>query len=157
MRRVLGFAILMVSASVYAQAHKCPDGKGGTVYQQMPCAGSGGLVGDEVRTREAAAREARKRKEADDEAQRKADAASNARFDLNKVKKDCGTTDIPERPVPGMTEAQMFNCTWIGRSGTLDLVDTTEVVGAVLKMYEGRLGSVKYVHTRNGIVVNVRH
>lgn len=82
--------------------------------------------------------------------------ADDMAFDHAAVKKDCGVVDLPEGPAVGMAEKRMLACTWLGRAGTLQVVNTTEVVGAVIKQYAGSMGGIKYVYTRNGVVTGVQ-
>ena len=39
-RACFGLLLLLVSAPALAQVYSCPDGRGGKVYQQSPCAGA---------------------------------------------------------------------------------------------------------------------
>ena len=82
--------------------------------------------------------------------------AADAAFDHAAVKKDCGVVELPEGPVPGMTEQRMLSCTWLGRAKALRLANTTQVLGSVARQYEDTLGVLKYVYTRDGVVTGVQ-
>jgi hypothetical protein len=164
---------LIMPLSATAQVYKCKDDTGATVVQQVPCRSSAPVVGDEIRAREAAHQRDRERaaeaaiqanvrfereraQKIESDRQRKAAQDQNPAFNPAAVTKDCGTKDIPQGPLVGMTERRMFTCTWLGRANALVLENTTEVVGSVSRQYSDKLGILKYVYTRDGVVTGIQ-
>lgn len=82
----------------------------------------------------------------------KAEMAQQAAY----AKKNCPGGDAAAMPAIGMSEAVMLNCTTLAMNGGLELVNTTEVPGAVTRQYQGKYGLLKFVYTRNGVVTGIQ-
>lgn len=166
--------ILPMSQPAMAQVYKCNGSSGATVVQDLPCAGSGASVREEIRAREASQRRNQELADRADantvstrsnqglapEAQARVDAQvakwkAEAAADEIEAKKVCGAGGVVDLPVIGMSEQRMLQCTTLGRGGAFTLVNTLEVPGAVTRQYES-LTSVKFVYTRNGVVTGIQ-
>ena len=73
-----------------------------------------------------------------------------------EAKQVCGVGGVVDTPVIGMSEQRMLKCTVLGRGGTLELVNTTEVAGSVTRQFRDKAVVLKYVYTRNGVVTGVQ-
>lgn len=76
--------------------------------------------------------------------------------DAAEAKKVCGVGGLVALPTIGMSEQRMLKCTILGRGGAFELVNTLEVPGAVTRQYQGRTTDVRFVYTRNGVVVGIQ-
>ena len=159
-------ALALLCAPAWAQVYRCPDASGRTVIQQTPCAGSGDLVGVDMKKREAAQRaqkqadqERFEREEAEREKMR-ADLQHSERRRQQRLKAagvDC-PAEMPFEPAVGMKEVAFLDCTHLGRLGH-ESVNETKTAAGTLRQYvfkPDHASSVRYVYTRNGEVTAIQ-
>ena len=156
------FLAAALSAAVPAWAvNKCtgPDGK--VMFQDAPCPGTGITVAEDLarkkEEREKGVAGATKKKaenptSVDVEQMVKAAMQKNEEA-LAAARARC-KNGLLEDPVIGMPEDQFRNCTQFGVLTPYSDLNQTETAAGVSKqhVYSSRVGGIRYVYTRNGVV-----
>lgn len=181
-KTIMTMLALVLCAPAMAQVFKCPDTSGRTVFQQVPCPGSGSVVKAEPKPAENVLTERQKNRAAvaawaakrasesdsDHEAaaqkQREIDhsiavAAENRRDGMLKdagIK--CDVDKMRAEPSIGMTEAEFVGCTVLGRYGKSHINETTTARGTSRQyVFRGaRPSETRYVYTENGKVTAIQ-
>ena len=155
------FAAALLAASPAWAVNKCtgPDGK--VMFQDAPCPGTGITVAEDLarkkEEREKGVAGATKKKaenptSVDVEQMVKAAMQKNEEA-LAAARARC-KNGLLEDPVIGMPEDQFRNCTQFGVLTPYSDLNQTETAAGVSKqyVYSSRVGGIRYVYTRNGVV-----
>lgn len=156
------FLAAALSAAVPAWAvNKCtgPDGK--VMFQDAPCPGTGITVAEDL-----ARKKEEREKDAAGATKKKAENPTSVDVDqmvkaamqkneeaLAAARARC-KNGLPEYPAIGMPEDQFRNCTQFGVLTPYSDLNQTETAAGVSKqyVYSSRVGGIRYVYTRNGVV-----